>query len=87
MAQRRDDVEYDTKQDVGLSATISTPGLAVIHHRIVGAKPMFATESVPLPMVAVANYSSEAEGGSMYGVIAQRVLGTWPRSQDMCRQR
>jgi hypothetical protein len=32
MAQRRDDVEYDTKHDVALSATISTPVLAAIHH-------------------------------------------------------
>ena len=76
MAQRRDDVEYDTKHDVALSATISTPVLAAIHHRTVGAKSMFATESVHSQMVAVATTSSEAEGGSMYGVIAQRVLGT-----------
>ena len=56
MAQRRDDVEYDTKYDVALSATISTPVPAAIHLRIVGAKPMFATESVHSQMVAVANY-------------------------------
>ncbi|MDT5356612.1 MAG: acetolactate synthase large subunit, partial [Mycobacterium sp.] len=56
MAQRRDDVEYDTKHDVALSATISTPVLAAIHHRTVGAKSMFATESVHSQMVAVANY-------------------------------
>jgi hypothetical protein len=76
MAQRRDDVEYDTKHDVALSATISTRVPAAIHHRIVGAKPMFVTESVHPQMVAVATTSFEADGGSMYAVIPQRVLGT-----------
>src|ERR1700752_156306 len=56
MAQRRDDVGYDTKHGVALSATISTPVPAAIHHRIVSAKSMFATESVHSQMVAVANY-------------------------------
>src|SRR6478735_7041442 len=56
MAQRRDDVGYDTKHGVALSATISTPVPAAIHHRIVSTKSMFATESVHSQMVAVANY-------------------------------
>jgi hypothetical protein len=43
MAQRRDDVEYDNKHGVALSATPSTPVFAAIHHRIVGAKSMSAT--------------------------------------------
>jgi hypothetical protein len=76
MGQRRDDVEYHTKHDVALSATISTPVFAAIHHRIVGAMSMFATESVHSQMVVVATAGSDTEGGSMYGDVAQRVLGT-----------
>jgi hypothetical protein len=89
MAQRRDDVECDTKHDVALSATISTPVFAAIHHRIVGAKSMFATESVHSQIVAVPTTGSEQKEApymglsrniygviAIHGVIAQRVLGT-----------
>src|SRR5258705_7151093 len=82
MAQRRDDVECDTKHDVALSATISTPVFAAIHHRIVGAKSMFATESVHSQIVAVPTTRSEQKEGPYMGVfrnknwgIAQRGFG------------
>src|SRR5258705_12792521 len=82
MAQRRDDVECDTKHDVALSATISTPVFAAIHHRIVGAKSMFATESVHSQIVAVDSTGFLPDEGAYIGLsphtmggIAQTVFG------------
>jgi hypothetical protein len=86
MAQPRDDVEYDTKHDVGLSATISTLGLAVIHHRIVGAKPMFPTESVHPDGGGCQLQVPKQEDPCMW-LSRNAFWAPWPRSQGMCRQR